>query len=206
MDEKFLEFWGNFLISAAREKKRADDIAGIMQKSINGFSEMFTAGLSEMGPMFRKFYGIDKLSEKSDDYSALTKKAVDDFQKSFRDYLSMMGVFPREDYLELVEKYEKLKEKCADQEETIRHLRMLLNAKTGEQNEAVRSLQDIAKDQSDLFHKMLKDFSQFPASEDSASKDLSPARSGKKAGHNKDIKGESANADDGFRKPVQTDD
>ncbi len=203
MDEKFLEFWGNFLISTAREKKRADDITSIMQKSITGFNEMFATGLNEMTPMFRKFYGLDKVSEQSDDYSTLTKKAVDDFQKSFKDYMSMMGVFPREDYLALVEKYEKLKEKCAGQEETIRHLRMLLGAKSGEQNEAIRSLQDIAKDQSDLFQKMVKDFSQFPGEEESDSKDLS---SGNKVGHNTDIKGEQTNGNDRLRKPVQTDD
>jgi hypothetical protein len=204
VDEKFLEFWGNFLINTAREKKRADDITSIMQKSITGFNEMFATGLSELTPMFRKFYGLDKLSEQSDDYSTLTKKAVDDFQKSFKDYMSMMGVFPRDDYLALVEKYEKLKEKCADQEETIRHLKMLLGAKSGEQNEAIKSLQEIAKDQSELFQKMVKDFSKFP--EESASKNLSPGRSGNKVGQHTDIKGELTNGNDGLRKPVQTDD
>ncbi|MCP4111596.1 MAG: hypothetical protein GY749_39765 [Desulfobacteraceae bacterium] len=207
MDEKFLEFWGNFLISTAREKKRADDISNIMQKSITDFNEMFAAGMGELTPMFRKFYGLDKLSEKSDDYSTMTKKAVDDFQKSFKDYMAMMGVFPKEDYLALVEKYEKLKEKCADQEETIRHLRMLLGANSGEQSDAIRSLQDIAKDQSELFQNMIKDFSQFPpGKDDSASKDLSPDQSENKARHNTDIKGELTNGNDGLKKSVETDD
>lgn len=199
MDEKFLEFWGNFLISTAREKKRADDITSIMQKSIANFNEMFAAGLGEMTPMFRKFYGLDNLSEHGEEYSTMTKKAVDDFQKSFKDYLAMMGVFPQKDYLTLVEKYEKLKEKCADQEETIKHLKMLLSMKGGDQSDAVNTLQSIAKDQSELFQKMMTDFSQYKLKSDST--DLSSAQ----AEHNTDTKGEKTNGNDGLKKSVQTD-
>jgi hypothetical protein len=161
VDEKFLEFWGNLLISAAHEKKRMDDISGLMKKSTSDFNEMLVSGFGTMSSMFRKLYGLDKLPERQAESGSLAEKAVDEFQRSFKDYLSLMGIFPREEYLALVEKYEKLKEKCAEQEETIKHLKLLLGAKTVDQGDAIKSLQDIARNQSELFHNMMKDFSQY---------------------------------------------
>jgi hypothetical protein len=147
MDENFLEFWGNFLLSAARKKKQVDDMSTWMQKGLSNFEDF--AG------MFRKFYGLDQLSEPGTGYKRMTEKAMYDFQKSVKSYMGSMEFVPKREHLDLVEKYEKLKEKCADQEETIKHLRMLLNAK------GIEQIQDIMKGQGELFQKMVKGFVQY---------------------------------------------
>jgi hypothetical protein len=147
MDENFLEFWGNFLLSAARKKKQVDDVTAWMQKGFTGFEEM-TA-------MFRKFYGLDQMSEQSADYKKMTEKAMQDFQQSFREYMGALDFVPRREHLNLVEKYENLKEKCSAQEETIRHLKMLLNAK------GIDQFQHLIKDQGELFQNMIKSFGQY---------------------------------------------
>ncbi len=160
-DEKFLEFWGNFLLSAARGKKQAEDVGTwtrqyfksmnqIMAASQKGFSD-----LNEFSVMFRKFYGLDHIPEQSPEYESRMKTSASDFQKSLNDYLGMMGMVSKAEHVALVRKYEKLKEKCADQEETVRHLRMLLDTKGTVQGEAVRTLQDIMKDQTELFRNMM---------------------------------------------------
>ena len=170
MDEKFLEFWGNLLINAARSKRQTDDVSDWMQKGFEQFREMTTfqgtRGFGDICTMFRKFYGLDQLPERSSEYQTMAKKASEDFQKSFLDYQSMMGMVSKKEHLTLVEKYEALKEKCADQEETIRHLQMLLkNVKGQEQGDAVRNLQSIVKDQTELFQKMTTGFTQTFAKE-----------------------------------------
>lgn len=171
-DEKFLEFWGNFLLSAARGKKQAEDVGTwtrqyfksmnqIVATSQKGFSD-----LSEFSVMFRKFYGLDQIPEQSPEYESRMKTSASDFQKSLNDYLGMMGMVSKAEHLALVRKYEKLKEKCADQEETVRHLRMLLDTKGTAQGEAVRTLQDIMKDQTELFRNMMTGVGQQTGKED----------------------------------------
>lgn len=150
MDEKFLEFWGNFLLNASRGKKQMDDISSWMKE-----------GMEEMAGIFKKAGDIYQFSDQSEEYKKMSEKLSEDFQKSFKDYLGMMGVVSREEHITLVEKYEKLKEKCAEQEETIRHMKMILNAKQQDQTEFVLDMTDIAKKQSEYFKKMMNEFGQF---------------------------------------------
>ena len=150
MDEKFLEFWGNFLLNASKGKKQMDDMSSWMKD-----------GMEEMAGIFKKAGDLYQLSDKSEEYKKMSEKLSADFQKSFRDYLGMMGMASREDHIALVEKYEKLKEKCADQEETIRHLKMLLNAKHQDQTDFVSDMTELSKKQSEYFKKMMGDFGKF---------------------------------------------
>lgn len=147
MDENLLEFWGNFLLSTARKKKQVDDMTAWMQKGFNSFDDL--------SGMFRKFYGLDQLSEHSTEYKKMTEKAMEDFQKSFKEYMGSLAFVPKKEHLSLVDKYEKLKEKCADQEETIKHLKMLMNARGTDQ------LQEIIRDQGEVFQTMMKGFTQY---------------------------------------------
>jgi rubrerythrin len=165
LDDKFLEFWGTFLLTAAREKKQMDEMVRMMQK---GFpdpglaeSKSETDAFQEAGALFRKFYGLNRFFEYSDDYGKMVRKAMSDYQDSFKEYMVMMGVVPRKEHVDLVQKYEKLKKTCVQQEETIRHLQLLLNVKDKGQGDAVQGLQDIMKDQSELFKKMMNDFTQY---------------------------------------------
>ena len=125
MDKQFLEFWGNFLLSAAKGQRQLEEMAKWINQGFSGFEDL--------NAMFRKFYGLDRLTEKSPDYLKTSEKAEADFRKSLVDYLSLFGVVPRQAHLMLVEKYERLKKKVAAQEETIRHLRMLLQEKEVDQ-------------------------------------------------------------------------
>ncbi len=184
MDEKFLEFWGNLLISFAKGKKQTTETTEIfqknlavfneffsklMQKNLTGFDELFGSitkkkditGFEQFSAMFRSFYGLDQFPEQSSEYNEVSKKAVQDFQKSFREYLAFTGFIPKDEHIRLVEKYEKLKEKCADQEETIKHLKMIMDGKSVDNGDIIiKSLQSIIKDQTGFFQKMMNNVSQ----------------------------------------------
>lgn len=183
MDEKFLEFWGNFLINIARGKKQTSDINSQMQKQLDMFKELMPqnlfSGFNEWSAMFRKFYGLEQITGRGAEYQQLTKKAKEDFHKSFTEYVSMMGMTSKSEYLSLVEKYEKLKKKCADHEETIKHLHLLLDAKSSDQGNVIRNLQSIVKNQGDLFQNMMRTFSQH--TKKIAEPDASPQPEEKKA-------------------------
>jgi hypothetical protein len=153
MDSNFLEFWGNFLLNAARGQKHMEDMEKWMQQGFKGFDDMTT--------LFRKIYGLETHAEGSPDYQETWEKAQRDFKKSFNDYLSLLGVVPRDDYLNLISKYEDLKEKVASQEETIKHLRMLLSSiKGADYDKAAGQFDDLLQKQTEQFQNLMDNLGQ----------------------------------------------
>ena len=154
MDRHFLEFWGNFLINVAKGQKQMEDMSKWMQQ---GFE-----GSDELTGMFKKFYGLEHMKKDTPTYMETWKQASENFQESFKDYLRLMGVVPKDEHLALVKKYEELKEKVADQEETIKHLRMLLEEKKVEtQGELVQGFQEIIEKQSEQFQETMETLRKF---------------------------------------------
>jgi len=153
MDRHFLELWGNLLIQAAKGQQQMEELSRLVNRNAKGFEEQ--------NALFRKFYGLDDADKKRPADTEAWEKAVSDFQTSLKQYLNLMGVVPRAEHLELVEKYENLKKKAADQEETIEHLRMLLNDKSMAQGDAAKGFQDLIKKQTDQFQNLLKGFGTF---------------------------------------------
>jgi hypothetical protein len=153
MDKNFMEFWGNFLINAAKSQKQFEDMTQWMGQNLSGFDEL-TA-------MFKKFYGLDGLKEDSPDYVNIWQTAAEEFQNSFQEYLGLMGMVPKNEHLNLVKKYEELKRKVADQEETIEHLRMLLKDSDLDQSETIKGLTDLTAKQADQFQELMSSFGQF---------------------------------------------
>ena len=69
---------------------------------------------------------------------------------------------PKDKHQALIKKYEELKEKVADQEKTINHLRFLLEEKkTESQEELVEGFQDLIEKQSKEFHEKMETFGRF---------------------------------------------
>lgn len=170
MDEKFLEFWGNLLLNAAKSKQQTETLMRWLRMGLPGMSsppssKKSTSAFDDMVAIFQKFYGLEDLSEKNQDPQKTWTDALGEFQKSFQDSLAFYGVVPKKEHLALVDKYEKLKARCIDQEETIRHLRMLLADRKEEESDTTTQLQDIVRNQGELFQKMMTDFSQYFGSE-----------------------------------------
>jgi hypothetical protein len=159
VDRHFLELWGNLLINAAKGQKQIEELTQWISQGLKG-----SEGLSAK---FRKYYGLNGLDQEGTDDPKAWQNAVHDFQRSFKDYLNLMGVVSKDEHLTLVRKYEDLKKKAADQEETIKHLRMLLDAKGIDQGEALKGFQDLISKQTDQFQDLMKGFGQFPGKDPS---------------------------------------
>jgi len=159
LEERYLEFLGNFFLSASKARKQMDDL---MVMSKHGFK-----GFEEMSSMFRRFYGLDKMEKSAPEYMKTWENASREFQKSFKEYLQILGVVPKEDYIALVKRYEDLKVRVRDQEETIRHLQMLLGEKGADQGESVKVFQDLMKKQSEQFVEMMDSVGEYFKKDDS---------------------------------------
>ena len=121
MNRHFLEFWGKALLQAAQSQKQLEDLAKWCQRGIFSFQD-YTQ-------IFKTSYGLDQVEEDSPDYFSIWNKAEENFQESFKEYLHIFGVVPREEYADLARHYEELQAKVAEQEETIKLLRLLLEEK-----------------------------------------------------------------------------
>ena len=150
MDPKFLEFWGNALLGAARGEKQLDDITQWFSQGLKGTEELTR--------QFASLYGLTPgADEKSSASAADWQQAADSFRQSFRQFLDMLEVVPRSEHQALVEKYEALREKADQQQETIDHLEKLLAEKVMG-GEAASGFQELMQQQSRQFQDLMAAF------------------------------------------------
>ena len=148
MDRQFLEFWGQYLLAAAKGQKQLEDLN---QWICQGFS-----GFEELTAMFKKFYGLEHPPQKNSDSAKAWENAAAGFRNSFNAYLDLMGVVPREKYQALEQKCTALQNQVADQEETIKILRSLLTEEGTYQGETVKVFQDLVNKQTDAFESLMR--------------------------------------------------
>jgi len=147
MDRQFFEFWGNYFLMVAKGQRQMEDAAKWIRQGFSGFEDL-TA-------MFAKLYGLDqKVKDPSPD-PASWNEATADFRKSLIDWMGLMGSAPGQEFQALKKKYDALKEKVAAQEETIRHLRNLLNKEGDPHAEAIMGFAELVKKQGREFQDLL---------------------------------------------------
>jgi len=158
MNRQFLEFWGKALLLAAKSQKQLEDLGQWFQRGFWGFSD-YTQ-------LFKSSYGLGEAAEEDTDYLTLWKKAEEDFRRSFQDYLNLLGVVPREEYAALEQENGKLKEKMAEQEETIKRLRMLAEEKGLGLEATTVEFQRLIEKQGEQFQKFIQGLGEAGQSEE----------------------------------------
>ena len=148
MDRQFLEFWGNYLLAAAKGQKQLEELNQWIRQGFSGFDDL-TA-------MFKKFYGLERPPKENSDSAKAWENAADGFRNSFNAYLDLMGVVPRDKYQALEQDCAALQKKVADQEETIKVLRSLLAQEGTYQGETTKVLQDLVNKQAEAFEKLMR--------------------------------------------------
>lgn len=131
-------------------------------KDVTDWVEQGFAGYDDLNRMFQKLYRLDSAAADASGWQS----AAAEFKKSYADYLHVMGLVPREEHLELVQKYERLKKRSAEQAETIRHLEMLLKHKGETEGDLTRDFARLMTDQADQFQKVMKTWTRLMKSGD----------------------------------------
>ncbi len=96
------------------------------------------------------------MEEDSPDYFSIWNKAEENFQESFKEYLHIFGVVPREEYADLARRHEALQAKVAEQEDTIKLLRLLLEEKGLGLAATSLEFQRLIEKQGDQFQKLIQ--------------------------------------------------
>ena len=152
MDSKFLEFWGNVLLSAAKGQEQAE---GLIRLAREGFGV-----LEQQMALFEKFWNLDK---KPDPPAASTEnwtKASADFVKSYQEFIGFMGMVPRQEHEELLKEHEVLKGRLADLEEELRRRKRGAGEEAMDSAIIVKGFEDLMKKQSEQFQCLMNSYGQ----------------------------------------------
>ena len=152
MDSKFLEFWGNYMLAAARGQQQLEDLNKWMEKGFRGFKELSAT--------FQKVYDLDANHDEDSESADAWQLAADGFRSSYEAYLNLIGAVPNERYHELEQNIDELETKLAEREETITVLRDLLSEKGTYQGETVKALQDLVNKQAGAFESFMKNIAE----------------------------------------------
>jgi hypothetical protein len=150
MDRKFLEFWGNFLLNAAKGQEQAESLNRMVREGFKTFEQQLS--------LFEKFYGLDKKPDPSTPYAEMWAKAASDFAKSYQEFLGLMGTVPREDYEELSRQNEALKKKLAALEEALSRKKKKTGTGETDPTEVVRGFEGLMKKQADQFKALMESY------------------------------------------------
>ena len=148
MDSQFLEFWGNYLLAAAKGQQQLEDLNQWIRQGFSGFEELST--------MFNKFYGLEPPAKEDSDSTKAWQDAADEFRDSFNAYLDLMGVVSKDKYCALEQKYAALQKTAAEQADTIKILRDLLAEEGTYQGETAKVFQDLVQKQAEAFETLMR--------------------------------------------------
>lgn len=172
-DRKFLEFWGNLLLNAARGQEKMEKLSSLM--NMDSINKMDFSNFKEMDKLFRQIYGLPsddscRANQKADQAESLQlQESLEAFQNSFARYITMWGLVPNRTHEELKKSYETLqndnnslkreydalKQKAELQEELISQLRELLNAKGLSHMELFQHIQNLTRRQTSEFQNLM---------------------------------------------------
>lgn len=150
MDRKFLEFWGNFLISAAKGQEQVENLNRLASEGVKTFEQQLA--------LFQKFYGLDQKPDPSTPYAEMWTKAAADFMKSYQEFMGLMGMVPREDYEALAREHEALQKKAAELEEALRRGKKKAGAKDMDPAEVVKGFEGLMNRQAEQFQALMASY------------------------------------------------
>ena len=164
MDPKFLEFWGNCLVTLSK-LGQAPDPKRFQEEALRFWGNLLTSkkdtgqfNASEIFEkqleLFRKCYGLEEKAQEPEFIESF-KKASGEFQHSFKEFMSVFDFVPREDYEQLKRKTEELNEKVREQNEVIRQLRMEKVREGAEEIAAASGIQEMIKNQTEQFSSLM---------------------------------------------------
>ena len=150
MDRRFLEFWGNALLSAAKGQEQAESLNRLVREGFKTFEQQLS--------LFEKFYGLDKKPDPSTPYAEMWTKAAADFAKSYQEFIGLMGMVSREDYEALSREHEALKKKAADLEEALRRGKKKTGGKEIDTAEIAKGFEGLMKKQAEQFQTLVASY------------------------------------------------
>ena len=150
MDSRFLEFWGNFLLSAAKGQEQAENLNRLVREGVKAFEQQMS--------LFEKFYGLDRKADSPDQYAQMWSKAASDFAKSYHEFMGLMGTVSREDHEALRRENEELTRKVAALEEALKREKKEAGSRETDPADVVKGFEGLMKKQAEQFQALMESY------------------------------------------------
>jgi predicted RNase H-like nuclease (RuvC/YqgF family) len=155
IDEKQLEFLGDFFSTAAKNAKQYNDFASLFD-----FNKPEDNDLENL---FKNFYNLNNSSSNSDKKSNEYANAFESFQQLMAQYMSMFNFSDNSKVKELEKKCKKLEKEMEEKDREIKVLKSVIE-QSDNQTELINNFQKIFVDQGKEFQKVMNKFDFFPNS------------------------------------------
>jgi hypothetical protein len=146
MNKDFLEFWGNFLLQAAKGQRQLEEA---MKWAQLGFES-----IEEQRDFWNSFGAVKKEIENKPGNVEIWEKSLEDYRKSYREFVKFFGMVPMEEYQALLKKNEALEKKLAEQKETLPKARSARKETLDVQREIEKGLQELIQKQGEQFKEL----------------------------------------------------
>jgi len=163
MDKKFLEFWGNCFLNAAKGQEQIENLTRLMREGFGAFEQQMD--------LFQRLYNFDEKVYSAPNGSDSISQTAETYRKSYREFLDLFGLVSKEDYEALAEKCEALREKLAALEKKTSDLKRPADGNETGTSEVVQGFESLMKKQTDQFQELMQSFANIKRTE-------SPAKTG----------------------------
>lgn len=136
MDSDLLESWGKLLIGTAKTQRQYEQLLGWTHQWYRCF-----------GGLMNFFSGPQAMNQavKGSAFDLDIWKQSEESLRNFGSYLRLFGLVPMSEHMELLRKYEELKDKCAVQERALAFYQMMEGeAGATEGGSLMKQFQDLA--------------------------------------------------------------
>ena len=155
IDEKQLEFLGNFFLTAAKSSKQYNDFASLFNFQKDGNNDLMS--------LFNNFYNLNNTPKDSEIDSNDMSKAFESFQNLIGQYFSMLNLSDNSKLKESEEKCRRLEKELEEKNREIKVLKSVIE-QSNNQSELINNFQKIFVDQGKEFQKVMNSFDFLPNS------------------------------------------
>ena len=153
MNKDFLEFWGNFLLQAAKGQRQLEEAMKWVQ--------LGTESIEAQRDFWNSFGAAKKEIENKPDTVEMWGKSLEDFRKSYREFVKLFGMVPMDQYQVLLKKNEALEKKLAEQKKRPPKVRSAGKDALDAQREIEKGLQELIQKQGEQFKELMESITTF---------------------------------------------
>jgi hypothetical protein len=148
MNKDFLEFWGNFLLQAARGQRQIEDVAR--------WSRLGFEAVEEQRAFWNSFRPAENVSEKKPEALEIWEKTADEFRRSYREFVRLFGMVSMDEYQSLLKENKALEKKLAERKELSPKVRSAGKKVLDVQREIEKGLQELIQKQGDQYRELME--------------------------------------------------
>jgi len=160
MNRDFLEFWGNFLLQAAKGQRQLEEA---VKWSRLGFEVLET-----QKAFWNAWHGAEEEKGKKPGDLDQWKKSAEEFRYSCRELARLFGVVSLEEYEELLRQKEALEKKLEEKKKSASKTRWTGKRVRDVQREMQRELQELTRKQGEQFNELMESIRKFYGQDDSS--------------------------------------